>query len=167
GLMNRLSSQSSALTPCGGGYISATGMKARSWVPRRRLSPPRVTWLALVSLLSGLLTSSQAKVFSRCELAKELHRMGLDGFRGYELADWVCLAYFTSGFNTAAVDHEADGSTNNGLFQINSRKWCRNLSLDSLNLCKMYCSDLLTPDLKNAVVCVMKIVSGPKGLGYW
>lgn len=87
GLMNCLSSQSSALTQGGGGSTSATGMKARSWAPRRWLGPPRVTWLALVSLLSGLLTSSQAKVFSRCELAKELNRLGLDGFRGYELAD--------------------------------------------------------------------------------
>ncbi|MBZ3884568.1 Sperm acrosome membrane-associated protein 3 [Sciurus carolinensis] len=165
--MNCLPFRSSVLTLGAGGCTSATGMKARSWASRRQLGSPRVTWLALISLLSGLLTSSQAKVFSRCELAKELNRLGLNGFRGYELADWVCLAYFTSGFNTAAVDHEADGSTNNGLFQINSRKWCRNLAPDSSNLCRMYCSDLLIPDLKNTIVCVMKIVSGPKGLGYW
>lgn len=52
----------------------------------------------------------------------------------------ICLAYFTSGFNTAAVDHEADGSTNNGIFQINSRKWCKNFNPEVPNLCKMYCS---------------------------
>lgn len=52
----------------------------------------------------------------------------------------VCLAYFTSGFNTAAVDQEADGSTNNGIFQINSRKWCKNFRSNEPNLCHMYCS---------------------------
>lgn len=52
----------------------------------------------------------------------------------------VCLGYFTSGFNTAAVDHEADGSTNNGIFQISSRKWCRNLNPNVPNRCQMYCS---------------------------
>lgn len=57
----------------------------------------------------------------------------------------VCLAYFTSGFNTAAVDHEADGSTNNGIFQINSRKWCKNLDPEVPNLCQMYCSGRLGP----------------------
>ena len=55
----------------------------------------------------------------------------------------VCLAYFTSGFNTAAVDHEADGSTNNGIFQINSRKWCKNLNTEVPNVCQMYCSGRL------------------------
>lgn len=52
----------------------------------------------------------------------------------------ICLAYFASGFNTGAVDHEADGSTNSGIFQINSRKWCKNLNPNVPNLCQMYCS---------------------------
>uniref|UniRef100_A0A5F9CXG7 Sperm acrosome membrane-associated protein 3 n=1 Tax=Oryctolagus cuniculus TaxID=9986 RepID=A0A5F9CXG7_RABIT len=79
----------------------------------------------------------------------------------------ICLAYFTSGFNTAAVDHEADGSTNNGIFQINSRRWCKDLSKKALNLCRLYCSDLLNPNLKDTVVCAMKIAQEPLGLGYW
>ncbi|XP_037848547.1 sperm acrosome membrane-associated protein 3 isoform X2 [Chlorocebus sabaeus] len=79
----------------------------------------------------------------------------------------VCLAYFTSGFNTAAVDHEADGSTNNGIFQISSRRWCRNLTPNAPNMCRMYCSDLLNPNLKDTVICAMKITQEPQGLGYW
>lgn len=51
------------------------------------MCPPGITWLALAYLLSCLLASSKAKVFSRCELAKELHNFGLDGYRGYNLAD--------------------------------------------------------------------------------
>ncbi|MEJ1272344.1 sperm acrosome associated 3 [Cricetulus griseus] len=117
-------------------------MEARIRAPRRQLCPPGITWLALAYLLSCLLASSKARVFSRCELAKELNDFGLDGYRGYNLADWICLAYYTSGFNTAAVDHEADGSTNNGIFQISSRKWCKNLSPNGPNICRMYCTEL-------------------------
>ncbi|XP_008576702.1 PREDICTED: sperm acrosome membrane-associated protein 3 [Galeopterus variegatus] len=142
-------------------------MEARSWAPRRWLCLPGVMLLACISLFSCLLASSEAKVYSRCELARALQDFGLDGYRGYSLADWICLAYFASGFNTAAVDHEADGSTNNGIFQISSRKWCRNLNPGTPNLCKMYCFDLLNPNLKDTVICAMKIAQEPQGLGSW
>ncbi|XP_024897566.1 sperm acrosome membrane-associated protein 3 [Pteropus alecto] len=142
-------------------------MEARSWAPRRQPCPPGIGLLALASLLSCLLTSSQAKVYSRCELARVLKDFGLEGYRGYSLADWICLAYFTSGFNTAAVDHEADGSTNNGIFQISSRKWCKNFTPNVPNQCQMYCSDLLNPNLKDTVICAMKIIQEPQGLSSW
>nr|XP_055113137.1 sperm acrosome membrane-associated protein 3 isoform X1 [Symphalangus syndactylus] len=165
-LLSCLSSQSSALSQSGGS-TSAAGIEARSRTLGRRWCPAGIMLLALVSLLSCLLPSSEAKVYSRCELARVLHDFGLDGYRGYSLADWVCLAYFTSGFNTAAVDHQADGSTNNGIFQINSRRWCRNLTPNFPNVCRMHCSDLLNPNLKDTVICAMKITQQPQGLGYW
>ncbi|XP_010592528.1 sperm acrosome membrane-associated protein 3 [Loxodonta africana] len=142
-------------------------MKARNWAPRRWLCPNGSMMLAFVSLLSCLLATSEAKVYSRCELARLLQEFGLDGYRGYSLADWICLAYFTSGFNTAAVDHEADGSTNNGIFQISSRKWCNNFDSKAPNLCRMYCTDLLKPNLRETVICAMKIAQGPRGLATW
>ncbi|XP_058301610.1 sperm acrosome membrane-associated protein 3 isoform X2 [Hylobates moloch] len=166
-LLSCLSSQSSALSQSGGGSTSAAGIEARSRALGRRWCPAGIMLLALVSLLSCLLPSSEAKVYSRCELARVLHDFGLDGYRGYSLADWVCLAYFTSGFNTAAVDHEADGSTNNGIFQINSRRWCRNFTPNVPSVCRMHCSDLLNPNLKDTVICAMKITQQPQGLGYW
>lgn len=43
--------------------------------------------LAFASLLGCLLTSSQARVYSRCELAKVLQDFGMEGYRGYTLAD--------------------------------------------------------------------------------
>uniref|UniRef100_A0A673USF3 Sperm acrosome membrane-associated protein 3 n=1 Tax=Suricata suricatta TaxID=37032 RepID=A0A673USF3_SURSU len=121
-------------------------MEARSWAPRRQQCLPGIMLLVFFSLLSCLFTSSQAKVYSRCELARTLQDFGMEGYRGYSMADWVCLAYFTSGFNTAAVDHEADGSTNNGIFQINSRMWCKTLSADVPNRCQMYCSGRAGPE---------------------
>ncbi|XP_003933074.1 sperm acrosome membrane-associated protein 3 isoform X1 [Saimiri boliviensis] len=166
-LVSRLSSQSSALSQSGGGATSAASTEARSRALRRRWCPAGTMLLALVSLLSCLLPSSEAKVYSRCELARVLQDFGLDGYRGYSLADWICLAYFASGFNTAAVDHEADGSTNNGIFQISSRRWCRNFTPNVPNMCRLYCSDLLNPNLKDTVICAMKITQEPQGLGYW
>ncbi|KAL6032598.1 hypothetical protein STEG23_020385 [Scotinomys teguina] len=145
------------------------------WVSFRRLSSQPSVALSSLCWVHSVGACFQvpcgfthkAKVFSRCELAKVLHDFGLDGYRGYNLADWVCLAYYTSGFNAAAVDHEADGSTNNGIFQISSRKWCKTLSMNGPNICRLYCSDLLNYDLKDSVICVMKIVQEPQGMGSW
>lgn len=73
-------------------------MEARSWAPRRQPCPPGIVLLALASLLSCLLASSQAKVYSRCELARVLKDFGLEGYRGYTLADcenpspWLALS---------------------------------------------------------------------------
>lgn len=43
--------------------------------------------LAFASLLGWLLTSSQAKVYSRCELARALQDFGMEGYRGSTMAD--------------------------------------------------------------------------------
>uniref|UniRef100_G1NV24 Sperm acrosome membrane-associated protein 3 n=1 Tax=Myotis lucifugus TaxID=59463 RepID=G1NV24_MYOLU len=161
-------SQSPALSRRGGGSTSASCMEARGWAPRRQLCPPGILLLVVASLLSCLLTCGQAKVYSRCELFRVLQEFGLEGYRGHSLADWLCLAYYTSGFDSAAVDHEADGSTNNGIFQINSRKWCKTLKEYSTKGCNMYCTArVLDPDLKNAVICSMKISQQPQGLRIW
>ncbi|KAK9407534.1 SPACA3: Sperm acrosome membrane-associated protein 3 [Crotalus adamanteus] len=83
------------------------------------------------------------KIFGRCELARVLKKSGLEGYRGYSLADWVCLAFYESHFDTALVDHEADGSTSNGIFQINSHIWCEDYKHAKPNICQMHCSDSL------------------------
>ena len=59
----------------------------------------------------------------------------------------ICLAYYTSGFDTELVDHEPDGSTNNGIFQISSRTWCRNINQEGPNWCHMYCTGRLVLSL--------------------
>ncbi|XP_045692008.1 sperm acrosome membrane-associated protein 3-like [Phyllostomus hastatus] len=162
GLLSCLPSRSPAASQCGGGSTWATCMEAR-----RQLCPPGVLWLAFASLISCLLATGQAKVYSRCELVRVLQTFGLEGYRGYSLADWICLAYFASGFDAGALDYEPDGSTNYGIFQINSRKWCRNLSENATNGCHMYCTDLLNPNLKDTVICAMKISQETQGLSSW
>ncbi|KAJ8338901.1 hypothetical protein SKAU_G00356870, partial [Synaphobranchus kaupii] len=92
---------------------------------------------ALVFLL--LVAAASAKTFSRCELARALKAAGMDGYRGVSLGDWVCLAKWESSYNTGATNHNTDGSTDYGIFQINSRWWCDNGSRTA-NACGIPCS---------------------------
>lgn len=87
GLLNCLPSQNPVVSQRGGGCASATCMEARSPAPSKQLCPRGSMLLAFASLLGCLLTSSHAKVYSRCELAKVLHDFGLEGYRGSTLAD--------------------------------------------------------------------------------
>ncbi|XP_053880592.1 sperm acrosome membrane-associated protein 3-like [Malaclemys terrapin pileata] len=123
--------------------------------------------LMLLSILACVLVGNMGKIFRRCELAQVLHQAGMDGFRGYSLADWLCMAFHESRFNTDMVDHEADGSTDNGIFQINSRQWCDDYRSSTQNLCHMHCSDLLTSNINDDIVCAMQIVQQPRGMGAW
>uniref|UniRef100_A0A8D2JGA5 Glycosyl hydrolases family 22 (GH22) domain-containing protein n=1 Tax=Varanus komodoensis TaxID=61221 RepID=A0A8D2JGA5_VARKO len=80
----------------------------------------------------------------------------------------ICLAYFASNFNTATVTQDSDGSSEYGIFQINSRSWCADhRNTMSENLCTMLCSDLLTPNIEDDITCAKRIVKDPQGMGSW
>ncbi|XP_016851264.1 sperm acrosome membrane-associated protein 3 [Anolis carolinensis] len=121
----------------------------------------------LLQFLLCFASRTGAKVFERCELAKMLKNYGLDGYRGYSLANWVCMAFYESGFDTKMVRPQDNGSTSNGIFQINSYLWCEDYKHYTPNICQMHCSDLLTSYIRDDVACAMRIVQGPKGLGAW
>nr|KAF6374482.1 hypothetical protein mPipKuh1_011077 [Pipistrellus kuhlii] len=98
---------------------------------------------ALLTL--GLLLLSvavQAKVYERCELARTLKRLGLDGYKGVSLANWMCLAKWESDYNTRATNYNPGSkSTDYGIFQINSRYWCNDgKTPKSVNACGISCS---------------------------
>uniref|UniRef100_A0A8W4FJK9 lysozyme n=1 Tax=Sus scrofa TaxID=9823 RepID=A0A8W4FJK9_PIG len=95
------------------------------------------TLLVLALLL--LSVSVQAKVYDRCEFARILKKSGMDGYRGVSLANWVCLAKWESDFNTKAINHNV-GSTDYGIFQINSRYWCNDgKTPKAVNACHISC----------------------------
>ncbi|XP_053426477.1 lysozyme-like protein 6 [Nycticebus coucang] len=121
----------------------------------------------LISLVSCLFVINQASLIHRCDLAKVLHQEDMDGFEGYSLSDWLCLAYIESNFNISKVYENADGSSDYGLFQINSHYWCNDYKSHSENLCHMDCQDLLSPDLLSAIHCVKMIVSKAGGMDNW
>ncbi|XP_056137749.1 lysozyme C-like [Lampris incognitus] len=104
-----------------------------------------------------LVALATAKVFDRCDWARVLKNNGMDGYVGKGLATWVCLAKWLSNYNTSAITHHSDGSTDYGIFQFNSRYWCKeHITRRSLNFCHIQCSELLTDDVSVAIRCVKR-----------
>ncbi|XP_029941098.1 lysozyme C-like [Salarias fasciatus] len=120
---------------------------------------------SLVFLL--LLAVSSAKVFERCEWARVLKSHGMDGYRGVSLADWVCLSKWESSYNTRATNNNHDGSTDYGIFQINSRYWCKKDGSPSSNSCNINCNQLLSDDVAVAITCAKRVVRDPNGITAW
>ncbi|KAK2888605.1 hypothetical protein Q8A73_020053 [Channa argus] len=119
---------------------------------------------SLVFLL--LVSVASARIFQRCEWARTLKNHGLDGYQGYSLANWVCLSKWESNYNTRATNRNTDGSTDYGIFQINSRLWCSNGTPTS-NGCSIPCGQLLTDDVTVAINCAKRVVRDPNGMGAW
>ncbi|KAM7123871.1 lysozyme-like protein 1 [Ciconia maguari] len=66
------------------------------WIAYMRTSSPAGVGSPLLLLLLALLTAvTKAKVFSRCELAHLLQEEGLDGYRGYSLANYLLSSNIT------------------------------------------------------------------------
>ncbi|MBZ3888973.1 Lysozyme C [Sciurus carolinensis] len=122
-------------------------------------------------LILGLLLLSvlaQGKVYERCELARTLKSLGMDGYSGIRLANWMCLAQWESGYNTRAMNYNpGDQSTDYGIFQINSRYWCYDgKTPGAVNGCGIPCFALLQDDISRAVACAKKIAS-KQGIRAW
>ncbi|XP_078298178.1 pleckstrin homology domain-containing family M member 1-like isoform X2 [Panthera onca] len=130
-------------------------------------SPPKMMRMLLMSLVSCLVAINEAKLISRCDLARVLHKEDLDRCEGYSLSDWLCLAFVESNFNLSKVNENADGSFDYGVFQINSHYWCNDHKSHSENICHEDCKELLSPDLLSTINCVKKIVSGAGGMKNW
>ncbi|XP_069051086.1 lysozyme C II-like [Lepisosteus oculatus] len=115
-----------------------------------------------------LFALANCKAYERCELARELKASGLDGYRGYSLPNWVCMSKWESNNNTAAINHNSDGSTDYGIFQINSRWWCQDGNTPrSKNACGISCSQLLTDNITVAIQCAKRVVRDPNGMRAW
>ncbi|KAL6097306.1 lyz [Pungitius sinensis] len=120
----------------------------------------------LVFLL--LVAVSSAKVYERCEWARVLKAYGMDGYRGYSLADWVCLSHRESGYSTTAINLNTDRSTDYGIFQINSRWWCNDgRTPGSKNGCAIQCSALVSDNVRVAINCAKRVVRDPNGMRAW
>ncbi|XP_070265856.1 lysozyme C-like [Myotis yumanensis] len=125
---------------------------------------------ALLTL--GLLLLSvavRAKVYERCDLARTLKRLGMDGYSGVSLANWMCLAKWESSYNTRATNNNpGDKSTDYGIFQINSRYWCNDgKTPGAVNACGIPCTDLLQDDITKAATCAKRVVKDPQGIKAW
>ncbi|XP_042365126.1 lysozyme C II-like [Plectropomus leopardus] len=120
-----------------------------------------LAFLLLVALAS-------AKEYERCELARVLKAHGMHGYYGTSLADWVCLSYYESRYKTTAINHNRGGSTDYGIFQINSYWWCDDgQTPGSKNGCHISCSEVLTDDISVAITCAKRVVRDPQGIEAW
>ncbi|XP_055251202.1 lysozyme C-1-like [Moschus berezovskii] len=124
---------------------------------------------ALVILgLLFLSVAVQGKVFERCELARTLKKLGLDGYKGVSLANWLCLTKWESGYNTKATNYNPSSeSTDYGIFQINSKWWCNDgKTPKAVDGCHVSCSELMENDIAKAVECAKQIVR-EQGITAW
>ncbi|XP_027449220.1 lysozyme C, milk isozyme-like [Zalophus californianus] len=122
----------------------------------------------IITLLSCFCAAYEAKVFSKCELARKLKTKGMDGYRGYSLANWVCMAQYESKFNTRAFNgRNTDGSKDYGIFQLNSRWWCKNSNQPSANACSKTCNKFLDDNIDDDITCAKRVVRDPNGMSAW
>ncbi|XP_072309438.1 lysozyme C-like [Eucyclogobius newberryi] len=108
----------------------------------------------------------QARVFDRCEWARLLKSSGMDQYQKISLADWVCLTRWESNFDTESVNHNHNNSTDYGIFQINSKWWCKDGGVSKANGCRIQCSALLSDDPAVAINCA-KTVARQQGSKAW
>ncbi|XP_045685350.1 lysozyme C, milk isozyme-like [Phyllostomus hastatus] len=121
----------------------------------------------IIFLLSCFFAACNAKIFSKCELARKLKAHGMDGFHGYSLANWVCMAEHESNFNTGAFNGKnANGSSDYGLFQLNNKWWCKD-KIPSANACNKMCSKFLDNDISDDIACAKRVVRDHKGMSAW
>uniref|UniRef100_A0A2A4J4Q5 Lysozyme n=1 Tax=Heliothis virescens TaxID=7102 RepID=A0A2A4J4Q5_HELVI len=101
----------------------------------------RVAWLTC-----ALLAVAGARVYERCELARELRALGV---HPDHISTWVCIAYHESRFDTAANNpHSGD----HGIFQISELYWC-----GPGKACGLPCSALRDEDISNDLECALLV----------
>nr|ABI94387.1 lysozyme 2 [Triatoma infestans] len=116
----------------------------------------------LLLCLVALLGVSEARVFTRCELARELLWQGIP--RG-DLPNWICLIETVSGRDTAAITgSDFDGVYYYGLFQISDRYWC--MHGEPGHGCSVKCEDLLSDDITASVKCAL-LIKNQQGWNSW
>ncbi|XP_028657117.1 lysozyme C [Erpetoichthys calabaricus] len=113
-----------------------------------------------------LIAVTSAKRLGRCTVASIFKANGLDGYEGYGLGNYICMAFWESHFKTHKVRTSDNVGKDYGIFQINSYKWCDDGLPGGKNLCKVKCGDLLGDDLKASVDCA-KIIVKLEGLKSW
>lgn len=97
----------------------------------------------------------EAKVFSKCSLARQLKTLN---FPSNKIRDWVCLVKAESSYRTNAIGRvNRNGSRDYGLFQINDKYWCSHGRRGKD--CNVRCESLLTNNISLAATCAKKIYS--------
>uniref|UniRef100_A0A182FGV9 lysozyme n=1 Tax=Anopheles albimanus TaxID=7167 RepID=A0A182FGV9_ANOAL len=118
-----------------------------------------VSLTAVLLMLLCCAAPGYGKIYSKCELAKQLTANGIS--RTYQ-GHWICLAMHESGLNSTKVVALPNLSSNYGIFQINSKDWCR----EGRKGGKCNMKYLATDDVTRAIQC-SKIIQQQKGFNEW
>nr|XP_033792215.1 lysozyme C, milk isozyme-like [Geotrypetes seraphini] len=116
--------------------------------------------LALLVLLGICIPKCEA--IGKCDVVRAAKSVGLHEYKGYSAANYACLAYYASNYDTSLNR----SPTEYGIFQINSGWWCKKHWNDK-KPCNVLCSDLLDRNIYDDLRCVKRIVQDPNGLHAW
>ncbi|KAL3268334.1 hypothetical protein HHI36_007452 [Cryptolaemus montrouzieri] len=104
--------------------------------------------VAIFMILS--LSSIEAKVYGRCEFARELANLGVPR---HQIPTWTCIAQRESNYDTAARNW---GSGDHGILQISQLFWC-NVDGGPGKGCNAQCSQFRNNNIVDDVRCAQKI----------
>ncbi|XP_066446153.1 lysozyme C-1-like [Eleutherodactylus coqui] len=120
-----------------------------------------------LGFLLCLYLSAEAKVYNKCDLLRIVHETGMAGYRGHSAANWMCLAYHESRYNTTAVNNNGP-SRDYGIFQINSKWWCQDgKTAGAVDACHISCQSLLDDNIYDDIECAKRVARNPKGISAW
>ena len=89
---------------------------------------------------------------SECDVARYLKNAG---FPQNTIGTMVCISKYESSWNCDATNKNNDGSTDYGLFEINSYYWCSGDPTSKYNECGTSCSSLM--DCQKNTNCAYKV----------
>ena len=114
-------------------------------------------YLAKVKQQDGMSLGAE----SACNVAGYLRKAG---FPESSIGTMVCISKWESSFNCGATNHNTDGSTDYGLFEINSYYWCSGDAKSKYNECNASCSSLM--NCQSNTNCALKVYK-EQGYNAW
>lgn len=111
---------------------------------------PNICIRLLLVLILCVCSTVRARVYERCELARELrdkHQISQA-----HVPIWVCIAQHESNYNTSAVNWD---SGDHGLFQISNLFWCS--PPGNGHACGLSCASLEDDNIEDDIACAKRI----------
>ncbi|XP_015679573.1 uncharacterized protein LOC107294790 [Protobothrops mucrosquamatus] len=110
---------------------------------------------------------SNAIIFDRCNLSAILKDNGLEGFSGTTIAEWICLVFHSSGFDTSALN-VGPRATNHGIFLLSAKWWCDDFKTPhARNYCNLSCEALQDDNITDDIQCAKRVVQKSKSFAAW
>ncbi len=104
------------------------------------------------NILSNYTDLVELQVESECAVASYLKKAG---FPSSSIGTMICISKYESSFNCKATNKNVDGSTDYGLFEINSYYWCSGDATSKYNECGTSCQSLM--DCQKNANCAYRV----------